>query len=247
MTVSFGQLIFTPADRERVSLDPNDRPYAGWLYTGLGYHARSSHTVHSFEFDLGVVGPASLARQSQNLVHDLWGIRKFQGWDNQLQNEPGIQLVFERKHRIDPRNLGIADNLQLDFINHFGGSLGNVATYFNAGGELRLGWNLPDDFGTSTLRPGADNLTPGLGDADSRPWQMHAFISLDGRALAQDIFLDGNTFRDSHSVDKEYLGIAAAYRRWRLSYSHVYRTREFRTQPRAQEYGSLSLTYGFHR
>ena len=41
MVVSLGQLMFTPSDDKQVSLDPNDRPYAGYLYLGLGYHART--------------------------------------------------------------------------------------------------------------------------------------------------------------------------------------------------------------
>ncbi|PCH52797.1 MAG: hypothetical protein COC20_02215 [Cellvibrionales bacterium] len=31
---------------------------------------------------------------------------------------------------------------------------------------------------------------------------LHAFISADARLIAQDIFLDGNSFRDDHSVNK---------------------------------------------
>lgn len=36
IVISFGQLMFTPSDDNRVTLDPDDRPYAGYLYLGLG-------------------------------------------------------------------------------------------------------------------------------------------------------------------------------------------------------------------
>ena len=39
-------------------------------------------------------------------------------------------------------------------------SLGNFATYANAGGELRFGLRLPDDFGTAPLRPAGENTAP---------------------------------------------------------------------------------------
>ena len=45
-----------------------------------------------------------------------------------------------------------------DVIPHFGFS-GNVATYANAGLK-RAGWGLPDDFGTSPIRPAGDNSAP---------------------------------------------------------------------------------------
>jgi len=129
MVVSFGQLMFTPTDRFRTTVDPADRPYAGYLYLGLGYHARTSNILHSTEFNFGVVGPAALARQSQNLVHRIGGIDLFQGWQNQLKNEMAFQLVFERKHKNgiiqtpffrDSQGDG---GLQMEVISHWGEAL----------------------------------------------------------------------------------------------------------------------------
>lgn len=68
---------------------------------------------------------------------------------------------------------------------------------------------------------------------------------------ARNIFLDGNTFRDSRSVDKEPLvgdlqfGIAVTWRNVRLSYTHVLRTREFKTQGEADDFGAFSLSVRF--
>jgi len=158
MVISLGQLMFTPREKQRVTLAPDDRPYAGYLYLGLGYHARTQDTLHSTEFNFGVVGPAALARQAQNLVHDIGGWNRFQGWNNQLKNEPAFQLIFERKHREGLVQMQDLNGLQMELISHWGASVGNVASYLNAGAELRIGWDLPDDFGTSTLRPGATTI-----------------------------------------------------------------------------------------
>mgnify|MGYP000430438810 FL=1 len=127
--------------------------------------------------------------------------------------------------------------------------MGNVATYLNAGAELRAGWPLNSDFGTSTLRPGGDSNNPGKGKPNDRGLQMHAFLASDMRLVGRNIFLDGNTFTDSHSVDKKRavaditVGLSTTYKRWNISYSHVYRTKEFNGQQRAQKYGSLSVSY----
>ncbi|MEX2365753.1 MAG: lipid A deacylase LpxR family protein, partial [Pseudohongiellaceae bacterium] len=249
VTINVGQLMFTPADRLRSSLDPDDRPYAGWLYLGIGYQARSENTLHAVEVNLGVVGPAALARQSQNAVHNLMDIEEFRGWHNQLKNEPGLQVAFERKHRHGSLPVLPDNAIQLDLITHWGGSLGNIRTDINAGAEVRLGRNLPLDFGASSLRPGGDTNSPGRPDVDNRLWQWHGFIATNARAVARNIFLDGNTFRRSHSVDRKTLvadtaiGFTLARKRWRLTYAHVYRTREFTGQQEPQLYGALTLTY----
>ncbi|MEH6443241.1 MAG: lipid A deacylase LpxR family protein [Oceanospirillaceae bacterium] len=253
---SVGQLIFTPQDKAKTTLDKTDRPYAGWLYGGIGYQARTDSKLHSFELNLGIVGPASLAKESQDFIHNIRAIERFNGWHNQLSNELGVQLVFERKRRFKPFKKSAASDsgissLESDFITHWGGSLGNVATYVNAGAEWRLGWSLPSDFGTSTLKPGGDSNNPATGDPDRRDLQVHGFAAIDGRLVARNIFLDGNTFTDSHSVYKKKLvadmtvGVSATYRRWSVSYAHVYRTKEFKAQSAAQKYGSLSMSYSY--
>ena len=249
MVISFGQLMFTPTDKFRTTLDPDDRPYAGYLYLGLGYHARTGATLHSTEFNFGVVGPGALARQAQNLVHDIGGWERFAGWDNQLKNEPAFQLVFERKHKNGKINLGVLDDIEAELITHWGGSIGTVASYVNLGTEFRLGWDLPDDFGTSTLRPGGDNNTPGLTRSDDSRIRLHGFIAVDGRLMANNIFLDGNYFRSSHSVQRRETvadiaaGIAGSWEKLRFSYAHIYRTKEFYGQQEGQFYGAFSLSY----
>jgi len=94
-------------------------------------------------------------------------------------------------------------------------------------------------------------------DADPRffePWRrigFHGFAAVDGRAIARNLLLDGNTFRDSHSVDKEPFvadvmgGAALIIHRFKITYTYVYRTREFKTQKGEQHFGSISIAYTF--
>jgi len=252
VVVSLGQLIYTPADRDATALQVDDRPYAGYLYLGFGFHARTSDRLDSVGVNLGVVGPAALGEQAQDAIHDLRNIKKFQGWDNQLRNEPALQLVYENKLRLF--NQPLPFGMQHDFISHAGIALGNVGSYLNVGGEYRIGWDLPEDFGTSAVRPAGDNSAPGSGDtrlilSDSLLYGLHGFVSVDGRLVGNDIFLDGNTWRDSHSIDKEYLvadvsvGLSFLVRQWKVSYGQVFRSREFKGQEHHHEYGSLSISY----
>ncbi len=252
MSISLGQALFTPKNRYLNPPDPKDRPYAGWLYLGLGYNARGDDFMRTYEVNLGIVGPAAIGRQSQDLIHDARGIPRFEGWDYQLGNEFGVQLIYERKDKwtSDPGLLG----LSVDAISHYGASLGNVATYANVGGEVRIGVFLPDDFGTSAIRPGGDNAAPFLArDRRGSGSQsgLHLFASVDGRAVARNIFLDGNTFRDSPHVDKKYLvgdvslGVAWIWKSGKIAYAHYLRTKEFNGQEKPQAFGSITLSLNF--
>ena len=83
-----------------------------------------------------------------------------------------------------------------------GASLGNIWTGANVGLTVRLGQDLSVDFGPPHIRP---NLS-GPGSFDSaRPFAWYLFAGAEGRLVARNIFLDGNTVADSHSVTKERL------------------------------------------
>lgn len=255
MTLTLGQAMFTPRDRTRTDLIVDDRPYAGWTYLGFGYNTRSSYRLDSYEINLGVVGPWSRAKQTQDLVHRIRGLDKFNGWTNQLGNEFGAQLVFERKYRVDFFDSEkLRAGFGVDLIPHAGISLGNVATYANAGFEVRAGWGLPDDFGTSPIRPAGDNSAPRAKQGGAqfiREIGAHVFISADGRAIARNIFLDGNTIRDSHSVKKNPLvadvaaGVAFNVKKYKIAFVRVFRTREFDGQPTTPRYGSITISGPF--
>ena len=76
-------------------------------------------------------------------------------------------------------------------------------------------------------------------------------MSLDGRWVLHDIFLDGNTFGDSQSVNKkavvgEYaFGVAMHIGNMKVSFTRLHRTREFDGQKELPSYGSLNFTQSF--
>lgn len=252
MVVTVGQAMFTPRERERVPPDPRDRPYAGWLYLGFGYNARSGEAMHTYEIDLGVIGPHAYAKTTQDTVHDMRGIARFEGWGYQLGSEVGVLVVYEKKERVFAHALPW--RLGGDAITHVGGALGNVADYVNAGAELRLGWSIPDDFGTSPIRPAGDNAAPTRSNEPRRGagCGVHAFASLDVRAVAHNIFLDGNTFHSSpHVRTRPLVGDMAVGFAWSITprasitYGHYVRTKEFYGQPSTHAFGSISLNVRF--
>jgi len=165
-----------------------------------------------------------------------------------------MMFIWEHKRKMQPvysKN----SRFGFDVIGHSGIALGNIATYVNAGAEVRVGWSIPDDFGTSALRPGGDNSAPySVWDPrvkGKRRWGIHAFASFDARLVGRDIFLDGNTFENSHSVDKKHLvgeaalGLSFIYGGSKISYAQTFRSKEHDLQPNYHSYGSIAFSYTF--
>jgi lipid A 3-O-deacylase len=222
-----------------------------WVSASIPKNARRRDV---WEFDMGVVGPSALGESAQDLFHNLIGSPPAGGWDHQLNNGLGLEIITESKWRL--WDLATENGFGFDFIPHLGGRFGNVAIYANTGAELRFGWHVPKDFGSCAIRPGCDMSNPTTsrgvnGLFKEIPFGVHVFMGVDGRAVLRDIFLDGNTFQDSHSVDKEILvadlmaGLALSYHRFRLSYAYVYRTREFEGQKDPQIFGTFTFSFAY--
>jgi hypothetical protein len=243
---ALGQNMFTPTDIAIANSPLTERPYAGWLYCAVGLGVRQADRFDFLALSIGMVGSSSLAEQSQKFVHKIIDSAEPQGWDTQLGNEPGIVATYQRLWR-GFSTLTLLGS-QLDFAPHIGASIGNVLTYINSGFTMRYGRHLPDDYGPPRIQPGAS------GSADFSPksdFGWYLFAGIEGRAVARNIFLDGNTFRDSRSVDKEPLvgdlqfGVVIDRSDIRISYTHVLRTREFGTQDGGDAFGAISVSFNF--
>jgi len=248
MGATVGQSIFTPEELGRTDLIPDQRPYGGWLYGGVSLHSElPGRQFQTFGIDLGVVGPGSMAAETQNLVHRIIDAQIANGWEHQIRWEPGIVLTYEYRWlslKTDPDGL-----VQADLTPHIGGMAGNVFTNASAGAMVRVGDDLEGDFGPPRVRPALPGSTYFSRPDDGFRW--YVFAGAEARFVARNIFLDGNTFRSSHSVDKERLvadfqaGISLTYRDVRLAFTHVWRTPEFKDQDDPDRFGSVSLSVRF--
>ncbi len=245
-TFAVGQRIYTPADKSLATPDPQDRPYAGWLYALLEFRRHRDGALDHFMASIGMVGPASGAQQTQDAVHHLLGQDTPQGWHAQLHNEPALLAAYERAW---PGAVAVSfDSARFDFTPRVGITAGNVLTYANVGAVARLGRALPDDFPAThiSLGPPRDGYRA---KADASGW--YAWAGVDARAVARNIFLDGNSFRSSASVERKnfvwdvQLGVAATWGRQRLGFSVVRRSEEFATQTRSDKFGQLTYSFAY--
>jgi hypothetical protein len=249
-----GQSIFTPQNLDITPPDPKDRPYAGWLYGGISFlQETNGRALENLEIDLGVVGPGALGKQVQNDFHQFIGIHQARGWSNQIQHEVGGVLSYERLWHVpvpfvSGNNDGVVDGV--DIVPQVGGSGGNIYTYGEAGALLRIGHHLEADYGPVRVRPalsGTDYFNPQYLDGD---FGYYVYAGTQGRAVARNIFLDGNDFRESASVQHKTFvadfqtGVAIFWSsRLRADFSVVRRTREFVGQPHPDVIGTAALGF----
>jgi len=245
---TIGQQIFTPEDTASTELLRNDRPYAGYYFTSAALLSRIYHTDkldsgNLLEFTIGIVGPASMGEDTQTLVHDSIDIESPRGWDNQLHNELGLGVSYSRMWKfVYP----LTEALEFGLGPQLTASLGNVYTYASAGVMFRLGTQLRNDFAPPSVHPGFPG-TPLFHTERSYSWYLYA--GFEGRLVGRNIFLDGNTFSDSHSVDKEewvgdyQYGLVFRIKRVRVALTHIYRTKEFTTQIDDTQFGAVNVSF----
>lgn len=245
--LALSHAIFTPADITVRQPDPDDRPYAGWLYLSATAVASDDQIQDVLQLNVGIVGPSAGGRFVQDEWHALIDVDQPQGWDYQLRDEPGIELIAQRMALFDGPGLPLGLETDLGFYG--GGALGNVRTYAGSGLVGRIGWDLDGDFGPPRIRPalsGAGTFSP------EKPLGLYVFAGLDGRFVLRDMFLDGNAFRDGPRVaDRNKIvgdfqtGIAAHIENVQLAFTYVHRTEEFQRQAGPQRFGAVSLSIAY--
>ncbi|MFT3727712.1 MAG: lipid A deacylase LpxR family protein [Terricaulis sp.] len=252
--VAIGQSIFTPEDIQADPAPPDQHPYAGWLYVQFAVAAEiKPSAVHpigyldTYEFQLGVVGPWALGEQAQDSIHKLLGAPGARGWESQLHNELAFAASFDRRWNWGAHPLPVFSALDYDVTPTLGFTVGTLRDEARAGLIARVGTALNGDYGPPRVRPSL----AGVEQFANEPLSWSLFAGVEGRAVAHDLFLDGNTFRDSARVAREpyvadyQAGFSFSSGEWRMTYTYVWRTNEFKTQAGRQDFGSLSLSRRF--
>lgn len=150
---TFGQNLYTPDDIRTTSLISGQRPYGAWLYYGNILTWSTPREQQSLEIDIGAVGGSwALGEEVQSGWHS--GLRSLKGsdappdpagWDNQIRNQPGLQLTYRDRWRLLDR--GTASKVRyFDLVPAASVSAGTVSVQGSVGAMARLGYNLADEF-----------------------------------------------------------------------------------------------------
>ncbi len=245
---SLGQNLYAPRNLLAKTPNPKDRPYAGFIYGSMGLTSITDNHLDDIELTVGMIGSAALGEQTQKFVHNLINSDDPKGWDHQLKNEPALMASWQRLWpEAYTAEIG---NLHFRTSPYGGATLGNVYTYANSGVMLQL---VPKDSKWQGMPLRVRPAMPGSGyfSVPENEFSWSVFAGLEGRALARNIFLDGNSFRDSPSVDKKLfvgdanIGLAFAYGKTQISYTLNYRSEEFHGQDGSDLFGAVSLGHRF--
>jgi len=240
-TYELTQLMFTPYDIRRSNPDPTDHPYAGLLYLGLTTHLQREKSLHSLKLIAGLAGPDAFAEDVQKFVHRIEGYSRPQGWAYQIKNEPVFNLVYEYRYKyaLTPRDAEVG----IELIPMGGTFLGNYLIQAETDVQCRIGYHLPDDFGTTVLR-GSSYLPFPQDDKTHHDWGIYAFAGGGANLVARNLVLDGNTFAHSRNVDKRLFLPAAEvgtslWTRWfQATFAYVMWGKEYYGQQRREDYVS---------
>jgi hypothetical protein len=251
--VAIGQSLFTPNDIEAVPAPSDQHPYAGWLYMQLMVAAEQPPVadvgghLDTYELEFGLVGPSALGEQSQVGIHQILGAPSPKGWASQLHDEFAFAASFDRRWRWLPFGIPGVAGLSFDMTPQVGFTVGTLRDEARVGVTARIGNRLTSDYGPPRVRPSLAGVEHFY--YDEFAWSI--FLGAEGRAVARDLFLDGNTFEDSAHVERiPYVadfqaGFSMSLHEWRMTYTFVWRTDEFTTQNGRQDFGSLSFSRRF--
>lgn len=127
---SLMQVMLVPTDISRSQPDKNDWPYSGALLLSHGLSSFNPKDQWSLVSTItaGVIGPLSLAEQTQSLVHRMVGAAKPMGWKYQMPNDVLLNIDVQVEKMIWQKNR---------FFECIGGGQVQVGTMLD-GGDLHL-------------------------------------------------------------------------------------------------------------
>ena len=238
-----GQAMTTPSDITIENPGENEIPYSALLALTNSYVTYNASVADQISTTVGIIGPAAQGEEVQKLIHRLVGSDEPKGWDTQLENELVFQFSRARAWRS-----WVSDSNDLDMILNSEISLGTIISGIGGGTVLRYGKGLAESYVT-TLFNNSRMINP---SAINRGWYLYTRIQ--AGYLFNQIFTDGNTFRDSRSIDYDHefielsVGFAYSWDNYSLSFAvtdmNILQSgAEEETLENLTEYGTLTVAW----
>jgi lipid A 3-O-deacylase len=221
------QVVYTPQDLDTSAYLSNDYAYAGGLYLIHSLYSYNALKKYSFqtEVNLGVMGPASLAEESQELIHRAIGYERPRGWQNQIKTD----LLFNLNFTAEKQILGLGR-----FMEFIGGSKLSVGTQMNSVALyplIRIGWMNPyfEGFISQYSNTGHSVSHP------NRKFQFYGFVRPSISWVLTNAMLEGGFFSD-HMKREE--GELIKYQNYQ-TIEHIIYQADFGT---VMSYGQFSIS-----
>lgn len=243
VSYSIGQVLQTPVDFENEALIEDDVPFVALLAWNARIQSFDDVIDDQMGLTLGVVGPMAGGEFVQKTIHSVIGASEPMGWDHQIDNEFVARLDALRKWRLYEHSFS---STEFDFIGGAGGGAGNLKSDLSAGMTVRWGTSLQKSYAAAPIFS-----TQQFNALKPNPFGWYLFANLTGSYVFNDIFMDGNTFKDSHHVDliNEQLafsfGVMVNFYDWNVIYSSVILSDQYEEQVETSRFGSINISYQF--
>jgi hypothetical protein len=100
--MGLSQLIFTPHNLETDSIQQDDYPYTGALFSDFDIRLDDPDAKEGLKvlFQAGIMGPSTKTKEVQQFIHRVIGDEKPNGWDNQLPDDILLNLSITGEKEI---------------------------------------------------------------------------------------------------------------------------------------------------
>lgn len=234
----FGQNIYTPDHvDEPAERKSEDRVFAGWLYTGLFAQRATDDLLEHIELNIGIIGPSAKSDQVQKCIHELLDSDPPVGWENQLDDEPAVDVTWMRQQRLSGGWFEPTD--KTDMIAEYGFTAGSVHRHAEAGLTFRYGFNLGKTFGPPRLE-----MPSGI-SSFRKPAQKsgYLFARTALRAVEHNRFLTG--LSEEPLVGRFQFGAVYTWKNLELGFSQTFLTQEYEEQSANDSFGAITVSWKF--
>ena len=238
----FAQNMYTPQVIDSLIVQPNDRPFAAWLYAGSKIQVVDMYFnwQDTYEVTIGLLGKAALGDPIQSGVHWLLDDPN-PTWVGEVNPSIPVALLlsFDRRWMIDLcSNCGKFGSY---IVPAAGFRLGNVFTDLNAGATLFFGFNAPRTFDAGRINPSVLGI-------NAVNFRLYFSAQGTGRLGLFNFSLD-HKFGNNYRVHREPLvgdvifGAHLEIFRFMVSLLQVFRTPEVQEVSNYHDYGVIQLTF----
>lgn len=243
-----GQKIFNPQGGNILGPQYIDRPFAGYLYVGstLNLLFKDESNI-KLGAQLGVVGPASFAKQTQTFVHKTFNFYTPAGWQYQIHNDLELNLLAQY-NKLLFRFTGVDMSLT---------SYVNLGTGFSGAGTGPL-----FRFGLFNQLFNSASTQSTVSVGTQAPLTKHElFLHYKPAAnyVAYDATIQGSMFQQhnqittdeivgipQHFILSNEVGVTYTSNRWVLDAMATFHTKEVALMIRPHQWGSVTALYRFN-
>ncbi|WP_405607652.1 lipid A deacylase LpxR family protein [Polaribacter sp. Asnod1-A03] len=243
------QEMYTPYKATAPIISLHDRPFAGYLYASYGIlRAYKNNKILNTSFQLGSIGKNAFAKETQNLIHSIYGYREATGWEYQIKN--AIALNFNATYL---KTILQTENNYLDITWTNNLNIGTVYTNISTGFKTRIGLRpLQKMINSIAFNTNLNNSKTNY----YREIESFFYIKPSVRYAVYDATLEGSFLNDSSEVTNTIkpivfnleAGLMFTSKRFNFGYAFIYNTQksEGLRYTNGQSYGKITINYLLH-